>query len=100
MPNETLLPGPLGQHLGELTQSLLDTGADVGITVELDTSDRTRPGEDRTGASPIEVISLLLAGAQIVAGEKLERLADRLFHAAVDWALRLVGAGEWARLDG
>src|SRR5262245_37487874 len=54
VPNETLLPGPLGEHLGELTQSLIETGVDVGISVELDTSDRTRPGEHRTGASPIE----------------------------------------------
>jgi hypothetical protein len=79
VPNETLLPGALGHHLGELTQALVDEGADVGIAIELDTSDRTRPGEHRTGASPIESISLLLmATAAGFAGRQLERLGDRL----------------------
>jgi hypothetical protein len=89
VPNETLLPGALGHHLGELTQALVDEGADVGIAIELDTSDRTRPGEHRTGASPIESISLLLmATAAGFAGRQLERLGDRLFDAAVGWVLR------------
>jgi len=89
VPNETLLPGPLGRQLGELAQSLIDEGADVGVSIELDTSDRTRPGEHRTGASPIEAISLLvLASAAGFTGRQLSRIGDRLFDAVVNWALK------------
>jgi hypothetical protein len=65
VPNESLLPGPLGSHVGELIQALVDEGADVGIAIDLDTSDRTRPGERRAGASPIEAISLMLLGGAV-----------------------------------
>jgi hypothetical protein len=89
VPNETLLPGPLGHHLGELTQLLIDQGAEVGVSVELDTSDRTRPGEHRTGASPIEAIALLvLAGAAGFTKRQLRRYGDRLFDLVVNWALK------------
>jgi hypothetical protein len=89
VPNETLLPHELGQHLGELTQILINEGADAGISIEIDTSDRTRPGEQRGGASPVEAISLVLLGvAAGFAGRQLERLGDRIFDAAVNWALR------------
>lgn len=84
VPNETLLPGPLGQHLGELVQRLVDEGAELGISIELDTSDRTRPGEFRGGASPVEVIGLFAAG---VAARQAARLIDRLCDAAVEWVL-------------
>jgi hypothetical protein len=89
VPNETLLPRPLGAHLGELVQIVIDEGADFGVSVETDTSDRTRPNEGRGGASPIEAISLIvLAGAAGLARRQLERLADRLFDRAVEWVLR------------
>ena len=90
VPNETLLPGPLGSHLGELIQALVDEGADLGIAIDLDTSDRTRPGERRGGASPVEVISLmLLGGAAAKFGRRqLERLGDRFFDAAVAWVMK------------
>ncbi len=81
VPNETLLP-QLGDRLGELIQVLLEEGADVGISVEIDTSDRTRPDELRGGASPAMVIALaLLSGG--AAG-----LAGRLCDAAVAWLQR------------
>jgi hypothetical protein len=68
---------------------LIDEGADVGISVELDTSDRTRPDEYRTGASPIEVISIvLIAKAAGLADRQLFRVGDRLFDAIVNWALK------------
>lgn len=84
VPNESLLPGPLGHQLGELVQRLVDEGAEHGISVELDTSDRTRPGELRGGASPVEGLALFVA---YVVARQLERLLDRLFDAAVEWAL-------------
>jgi hypothetical protein len=89
VPNESLLPGPLGTHLGELVQTLVDLGADDGVSIELDTSDRTRPGEYRGGASPIEAIALMLiSGAAGYGGRQLARLGDRIFDAAVEWVLR------------
>jgi hypothetical protein len=89
VPNESLLPTPLGRVLGELVQDLIDEGADSGISVEIDTSDRTRPGEARAGASAIDGISLVLLGAATgYGGRQLERLGDRLFDAAVRWVLR------------
>jgi hypothetical protein len=89
VPNEALLPGRLGKRLGELVQILIDEGADVGISLEIDTSDRTRPGEQRGGASPIESIDMLVvAAAAGFGGRQLERLQDRLFDAAVNWVMR------------
>jgi hypothetical protein len=82
--NETLLPGPLGQHLGELAQSLIDVGADYGVAVEIDTSDRTRPDEMRGGASPVEAIALVVFG---FAARQALRFTDRVFDAALDWVL-------------
>jgi hypothetical protein len=77
VPNESL--SPWWQFLGELVQSLVDVGADQGISVELDTSDRTRPNELRGGASPMPSIALaILSGA---AGA----VADQLIRAAVAW---------------
>jgi hypothetical protein len=64
---------------------LIIEGRDVGISVEVDTSDRTRPGEMRSGASPAEVIALALVGA---AGREGLRLLDRLFDATVEWVVR------------
>jgi hypothetical protein len=89
VPNETLLPGPLGRHVGELAQALIDEGADLGVSLEIDTSDRTRPGENRRGASPIDGITLFVVGAAAGVGRRqLSRLADRLCDVMVDWALR------------
>jgi hypothetical protein len=89
VPNESLLPTELGGVLGELMQDLIDEGADVGVSIEIDTSDRTRPGEMRGGASPIGGIELVLLGAAVgYSGRQLERLGDRLFDATVNWVLR------------
>jgi hypothetical protein len=63
VPNESLLGGPLSARLGELVQEMIDEGADLGVSVETDTSDRTHPGEQRGGASPVEGIDLLIYGA-------------------------------------
>src|SRR5207248_6273405 len=79
-PNESLSHWwPL---LGELVQSLVDAGADHGISIELDTSDRTQPGEQRGGASPMPSIALaILSGA---AGA----MADHLVGATIAWVRR------------
>jgi hypothetical protein len=85
-PNESILAtGSLDHHLGELAQRLLESGAEFGVSVEIDTSERTKPGESRGGASPIEGVTLVLLG---LAGRELGRFADRIFDAVLDWVLR------------
>jgi hypothetical protein len=84
VPNETLLPGPLGKHLGELVQSVLELGSDYGVSVEVDTSDKTRPGEMRGGASPVEAIDLAIYG--LAAREGL-RVVDQIVDSVVHWVL-------------
>jgi hypothetical protein len=70
VPNESL--SGFWPLLGELVQSLVDVGADSGISIELDTSDRTRPGELRGGASPMPSIALaILSGAAAAVAEQL-----------------------------
>jgi hypothetical protein len=71
----------LGQHLGELVQDLVDEGSEYGVSIELDTSDRTQPGEYRSGASPVEAIAIL------VVGKMAGRAAERVFDRAVEWVL-------------
>jgi hypothetical protein len=88
VPNESLLPGPLGEKLGEFVQTAITEGADLGVSVEVDTSDRTRPGEQRGGAQGIEAIDLLIYGAGAYAFRQAERLGDLLFDKAVEWVLR------------
>jgi hypothetical protein len=70
--------------LGELVQAFLDLGSDYGVSVEVDTSDRTRPGEMRGGASPAEAIHLAIYG--LAAREGL-RLVDQIVDAAIRWVL-------------
>jgi hypothetical protein len=84
VPNEKLVPGPLGSHLGELVQRLLEGASEYGVSVEVDTSDRTRPGERRGGADPVEALLLVVYG---LAAREALRIADRLFDAALDWVL-------------
>jgi hypothetical protein len=80
VPNESLMHW--WPHLGELVQALVDVGADEGVSIELDTSDRTRPGEGRGGASPMPAIALvILEGA---AGA----VATELVRATVAWVRR------------
>jgi hypothetical protein len=81
VPNETLLPGPLGDHLGELVQTLVGEGVEYGVSIELDTSDRSQRREKRSGASPVEGIAILVLGA--MAG----RAAERVFDRVVEWVL-------------
>ena len=69
-------------HLGELVQNLVDLGTDVGISVELDTSDRTRPGEMRGGASPMAVVALAVLSGSVGA------VTDQLLAATVAWVRR------------
>jgi hypothetical protein len=89
VPNESIFTGDLQKRLGDLTQALIEAGADYGVAVEIDTSDRTRPGELRSGSSPIEGIALLvLAGAAGAAGRQIDGLVERAFDAAIGWALR------------
>lgn len=80
VPNESLTDW--WPYLGELVQSIVEIDAGLGISVELDTSDRTRPNESRGGASPIPGISLvILQGAS-------EALAAQLMRATVAWLRR------------
>lgn len=91
VPNEVLLPGELGRELGDLMQRFVDLGAAEGVEIRLDTSDRTRPGEQRSGASGVEALALLVAGGLTTLGiRQLNRLADRFFDAAVDWVIQRV----------
>jgi hypothetical protein len=64
---------------------LVDAGTDFGIEVQLDTSDRTRPREMRGGASPAEVIELVV---RFVAEQGGQQLIERIIRATVDWVLR------------
>ena len=68
-------------------RGLIDTGSDIGVSVEIDASDRTRHGEPRAGAAPIEVIAVLLYAVS-VGSRQLARLEDKVFDAVVDWVLR------------
>jgi hypothetical protein len=89
VPNESMLIGeysPFEPHLGELVQELIVAGADYGVSVEVDTSDRTRPGEMRGGASPAEAIALVVLGD--IGGRLLDQVIDRLIGTMLDWALR------------
>jgi hypothetical protein len=84
-----LLPSPLGAHLGELLQTIIHEGAEYGVSVEVDTSDRTRPGEMRGGASPIGAIEVaVVAAAAGYGARQLARLGDKVFDAALEWLLR------------
>ena len=85
VPNESLGDPWIG-HLGELVQALVDVGADEGISVELDTSDHTRPGEMRGGASPMASLALVLLSG--IAGGATGRIGDQLLDAAVEWVRR------------
>ena len=86
VPNETLLlPGGFFDSLGDLAQVLMVADIEHTVALEIDTSDRTRPGEGRGGASPLAGIALYLLG--IASGEGV-RLADRLFDVTVDWVKR------------
>jgi hypothetical protein len=80
VPNESLA----GQwpYLGELVQSLVDLGAPVGISVELDTSDRTRPGELRGGASPMAILAMVVLDGAAAA------VAETLLNAGIVWVRR------------
>jgi hypothetical protein len=80
VPNESLVD--MWPHLGELVQSLVDVGADKGISVELDTSDRTRPNEERGGASPMPSIALAILSG--VAGAAV----DQMIAVTVAWVRR------------
>jgi len=82
VPNETVFALRYEKHLGELVQALVEEGRDHGVSVELDTSERTRPGEARGGAQPITVIEIaILAGIARVT-------VDRLLAIALAWLRR------------
>ena len=78
VPNETLLLFD-HEHVGELVQSLCDQGWEYGTSVELDVSDKTKPGEQRGGASPPVVLAIFVleAAAHVV--------MERIFDAALTW---------------
>lgn len=77
--------GRLAPHLGELAQNVIDLGADVGITVEISTNNRPRPGEVLAGAAGLEIIGVYLLG---VAAREAARLADRITDAVIAWVRR------------
>ncbi len=78
VPNERVLR-EADDHLGELVQQLYEQVRDEGLSIELDTSDRTRPGEARGGADGGIVLQLVLlqAFADAVVGQILD--------AGLDW---------------
>ncbi len=80
VPNESL--ADRWPHLGELVQSIVELDADYNFSVELDTSDRTKPGEPRGGASPQPVLSLVLFDAAA------EAVVSALLRVAVEWVRR------------
>jgi hypothetical protein len=80
VPNESL--SEWWEHLGELVQELVDEGSAVGISIELDTSDRTRPNEMRGGASPVASIALVILGG---AGGAL---GTQLVNTTANWVRR------------
>jgi hypothetical protein len=87
VPNESILVhDAYARALGELTQSLLDSGADYGASVEVDTRERTRPGEERAGASPLGGIALYLG--QAVSTAALGVMIDRTLEVAIEWVRR------------
>ncbi len=77
---------------GTLVGELIDCGREYGITVELDSSDRTHPGEQRGGASPIEGFVLFLPAVGV---RELGRLAD----AGLDTVVRWVRSRQWPPSD-
>lgn len=86
LPNESVFAyGTLGSERGSLTQGLLDAGAEYGVSVEVDTRERTRPGEMRGGAAPIEGFDIFL---YLLAAREALRLADHILDATVEWVLR------------
>jgi hypothetical protein len=77
VPNESLSIS--WDHLGELIQALVDVGIDHGVSIELDTSNRTRPRERRGGASPMPVVALVILEG--VTGA----IVGQLLEAVVAW---------------
>jgi hypothetical protein len=80
VPNESL--SRWWPHLGDLVQSIVEFDSGYTVSVELDTSDRTKPGEPRGGASPRAVLSLVLLDAAA------EAVASQLLRIAVEWVRR------------
>jgi hypothetical protein len=67
-------------HLGELVQLLYDSARDEGLSIELDTSDRTRPGEMRGGADPGLVLLAIVLGQAVA-----DYVVSKILDAAVEW---------------
>jgi hypothetical protein len=85
IPNETAWIQQGSDRLGALVGELAEVGADFGATVILVSADRTRPGEQRGGASPAELIDVVLTA---VVGAALDRLVDACFALVSDWVAR------------
>jgi hypothetical protein len=81
VPNESLLRDA-HPYVGELVQALCDEGWEYGTSVELDVSDRTRPGEQRGGADPMVLLAIVVLEA--AAGVAIDRALD----AALAWLRR------------
>ena len=79
-PNESLWCTYATDELVQLVAELVDSEAALGPTVELDSSDRTRPNEQRGGASPIEAIAIYIAlkAADVALGDVAERILQRV----------------------
>ena len=88
VPNESVWASHETAEIVELVSDLIDAGRTLAATVELDPSDRTRPNEERGGASPIEVVELLIGGAVGIAVRELLRFADLSFDVLVAWVRR------------
>lgn len=75
--------GHLAPHLGELVQAIYDLEpAEGGIVVELDASQRLRPGEVPVPAADgPDAIAFVIE----LAAHEVERLADTLLQAVVRW---------------
>lgn len=82
-PNESIWWDGLGALIGDIAEAAVRWGP----VIEVDTSDRTRPDEQRGGASPIVSIALVLSGVG------LKVLTDVLSAVLIEWvkARRRVG---------
>ncbi|HJZ62379.1 MAG TPA: hypothetical protein VKD47_09505 [Miltoncostaeaceae bacterium] len=86
IPNETAWRTRPATDIAVLAAQLLAEGAEYGIAVEVDSSDRTRPGEDRLGPSPSEGMVVVVEAAQAVV---VDRVVAWTLDAVVAWFRRL-----------
>ena len=85
IPNETAWRHRPVTEIAVLQAQLLAEGAEYGIAVEVDSSDRTRPGEERGWTSPRESLIVMVEATQAVV---VERVLAWAFDAVLAWVRR------------